>query len=128
MAESPDGFARDLERAGAQVKSVVRPVVVKGAVNVKNEGRRNSTASSRWHGRYAPQAIDFDVDETGDVIEADIGYNHDAPGNLGKQARLGGILEYGSPTSPPHRDLGRALESEEPRFEQAIADAVGRLL
>jgi hypothetical protein len=128
MAESPDGFARDLERAAAAAKPVVRRVVNRGAATIKAQARANAKSTARWHGRYAPMAINYDLDEGPSWVSADIGYDRDAGGNAGRQARLGGILEHGSPTSPAHRDIGRAFEDEVPKFERALADEIGKLL
>jgi hypothetical protein len=57
-------------------------------------------------------------------VQAEIGYDKDKRGGA-----LGNLLEYGSAaTNPPHRDIGRALDAEEPRFIAAI-EAIGvRLL
>lgn len=128
MADDPNTFARDLDRAAAAAKTVTRSVVNRGAVTIKTQAQANARASARWHGRHAPASINYDLDEGPHTVSADIGYDRDAPGNAGKQARLGGILEYGSPTSPAHRDLGRAFEDEEPKFERALADEIGKLL
>lgn len=41
---------------------------------------------------------------------------------LGGMGSLGGILEFGSPTSAPHPHLHPAFDEEVPRFDRAIAD------
>jgi hypothetical protein len=43
------------------------------------------------------------------------------PDKGGPQGALGNLLEYGSVKNPPHRDGGRALDVEEPRFEAQLA-------
>jgi hypothetical protein len=58
-------------------------------------------------------------------VDAEIGYDKNT-----KPGRLGNLLEYGGggDHSPPHRDLGRALDAEEPRFTEALAALVEKLL
>jgi hypothetical protein len=75
------------------------------------------------HNARAPYAINYDVNVDGATITAEIGYDKDLPGGS-----LGNLLEYGSRNSAPHRDLGRALDAEETRFEDALAEAVVKLL
>ena len=117
---SPDEFADHLMGAIPKVARETVSVVRRGALNVKNEGRRNSVASSGRSARHAPQTIGFD-DVTADaaVISAEVGYLG------GGQAKLGTLLEFGGGRdhSPPHRDLSRALEAEDPRFVRAMGDA-----
>lgn len=95
------------------VREVTR-VVTKGALNVKNGWRANATASSGAHARHYPRTIDYDVRPLGLLVEAEIGPSG------GGQADLAPVLEYGSPTSPPHRDGGRSADREEPRFFAAL--------
>jgi hypothetical protein len=58
------------------------------------------------------------------VARGEIGYDKDKPGGA-----LGNLLEYGLPQQqPPHRDLGRAFDSELPNFEDAIALMAKKLL
>lgn len=122
---TPDEFARHLMDAIPKVAREAALVVRRGALNVKNDARRNSIASSGFSARYAPQTIGFDdVKADGTTISAEVGYLG------GGQAKLGVLLEFGGGPdhSPPHRDLSRALEAEEPRFYQAMADAAKRAL
>lgn len=117
---TPDEFAAKLMGAIPKVARETVAVVRRGALNVKNDARRNSIASSGFSARYAPQTIGFDDAKVdGTTISAEVGY-------LGAgQAKLGVLLEFGGGRdhSPPHHDLRRALDAEEPRFLRAIADA-----
>lgn len=123
---TPDEFARHLLGAAPKAARETVAVVRRGALNVKNEGRRNSQASSGWSARFAPATIGFGDVEVSDagVISAEVGYEG------GGQAKLGTLLEFGGGAdhSPPHRDLSRALEAEEPRFVKAMADVGERAL
>jgi hypothetical protein len=122
---SPDEFADVLMGAIPRVARETVQVVKRGALNVKNEARRNSIASSGFSARHAPQTIAFDdVKADGTTISAEVGY-------LGAgQAKLGVLLEFGGGRdhSPPHHDLRRALEAEEPGFVRAMGDAGERAI
>lgn len=111
-------LARELELAAAEMPVRAAAVVAKAAVNVKQEARKNAEASSGKHAKLYPGTITYGLEAGG--LGAEIGPEKRGQGNLGH------ILEYGKVTfggvhNPPHRDLGRALDSEEPRF---IAEAV----
>lgn len=107
------GLARELELAAAEMPVKAAAVVAKTALMVKEEARRNATASSGTHAKLYPGTITYGVDAGG--LSAEIGPERRGQGNLGP------ILENGSVHNPPHRDLGRALDTEEPRF---IAEAL----
>lgn len=114
-------LAADLALAGGKAAATSAAVVAKGALNVKDEARANVQRSAPVQNAYAYAAISYDLSDAG--LEAEIGYDKDKRGGS-----LGNILEYGSRKNPPHRDLGRALDTEEPRFEAAIEAAAGKLL
>lgn len=126
-AQTPDQFAVDILRTLAEVAAGTQAVVAKGAQNVKTEARANVQKSAPVHNGGAWQAItyDTDFDVRGGKFSAEIGYDKDI-----RVGRLGNLLEYGGggDRSPAHRDVGRALDSEEPRFEEALKLMVGKLL
>lgn len=101
-------LAREFQLAAAEMPARAAALVAKGALNVKEEARRNATQSSGTHAAKYPETITYEVDVGG--LGAEIGPERRGQGNLGP------ILEYGSRNNPPHRDLGRALDAEEPRF------------
>ena len=106
-------LARVVPRARRDARAVVR----RGAVNIKRDWRANARGSAPKHAPYYPQSISFDVNPYGpNVTLAIIG-----PDKGGPQGALGNLLEYGSAKNPPHRDGGRALDVEEPRFEAQMA-------
>ena len=86
-------------------------IVRRGALNVKNDWRRNATATAGAHARLYPRSISYDVTEAPGFVEAEIGPDKDRP-----QGPLGNILEYGTSTQAGHNDGGQALDDEEPRF------------
>lgn len=121
--DTPGTLAAALLKAAAAAVGETRAVVQKGALNVKNEARVNVLRSAPTNNAYAHNAITYDTEIGKTTVGAEIGYDKNRRGGA-----LGNILEYGSVNNPPHRDLGRALDAEEPRFEKALGDAVERLL
>lgn len=123
MAEpglSAEEFAKELIKAVRKVPGRTSKVVGKGAQNVKNGARRNVKQTAPVHNAGAHKAITYD-DPTlvGLVVETEVGYDKSRRGGA-----LGNLLEYGGggDHSPPHRDLSRALDSEEDSFAEALAD------
>lgn len=106
--ESLAGLAADLAAAAAAAPVEAAAVVAKGLLNIKKGARANATASSGAHAAQYPATITYDPDPDG--LGGEVGPERRGQGNLGP------ILEYGSANNPPHRDLGRALDEEEPRF------------
>lgn len=121
---TPDQFAAVLMGAIPKAVKETVQVVRKGSANVKRDGRRNSIVSSGHSAAAAPYSIDFEVSAVGVTVVGEIGYMR------GNQAEFGALLEFGGggDHSPPHRDLGRALEVEEPKFVEALADMGERVI
>lgn len=106
-----------LARSIPIVRREARQVVSKGALNVKKDWAKNARASSGRHAPLYPRSISYDLLSVGlDITDARIGPDKGAP-----QGALGNLLEYGSAKNPPHRDGGRALDAELPRFEAQLA-------
>jgi hypothetical protein len=123
MVDTPQTLAAAILRAIATTTVEVTAVVAKGALNVKNDARKNVEQSAPVNNAYAQNAITYDSPRlAGMVIEAEIGYDKERRGGS-----LGNLLEFGGggDKSPPHRDLGRALDVEEPRFEAALYNLPG---
>lgn len=120
-------FAADLTRAGDLVASDVEPVVVKGAVNIKDQLIAEARASTH----FAPMARSIDFDIHGGqmfgvgIVEAEIGPNaeRDPAGHLDNIAYFGTSRGGGTVPDP----IG-ALEAEIPGFQRAIADLGERAL
>jgi hypothetical protein len=123
--DTPETLAAAMLRAAAAATATTTAVVTKGAQNVKNQARKNVRASAPTHNAGAAYAINYDVTPSPAGIEAEIGYDKDD-----KRGRIGNLLEFGGggDKSPPHRDLGRALDDEEKRFPDALAAAIEKLL
>lgn len=95
-----------------------RPVVAKGALNVKNALQR--AARSSGHYKHFHRSISYDL--VGD-LEAEIGPDKDRI-----QGALGNILYFGTSKNAAVLDLDQALAREAPRFELALADVAEDIL
>jgi hypothetical protein len=120
-------LAADLTAAGSGIAAKVRPVVVRGAVNVKNQMRAEMSASSSFKG--AARDIDFTMTSAKvfgvGIIEAEIG-PRSGPGRPGAIANVGYFgTSRGGGTVP---DPQGALDAEAPAFEKALGDVLGGLL
>lgn len=119
-----EGLVVQLRALPEQLARATRPVLVRGAVNIKNEWRANAAVSAGAHGRLYPLSIGFDEPTDGaGYVEAVIG-----PNKAARQGALGNLIEFGSVHNPPHNDGGRALEAEDPRFVAAVEGAVDAAL
>ena len=108
---------RHLARVVPRARRDMRAVVRRGALNIKRDWRSNARSTAPKHAPAYPSSISYDVTSYGpDIYRAVIG-----PDKAGPQGALGNLLEYGSVKNPPHRDGGRALDAEQPRFEAQMA-------
>lgn len=108
---------RHLSRVVPQARRDTRAVMMRGALNIKNEWKKNARSSSGRHAPAYPRSIGFDLLAFGpDQLLAIIGPDKGLP-----QGALGNLLEYGSVKNPPHNDGGRALINELPAFEAHLA-------
>jgi hypothetical protein len=127
VAQTPDQFAADLLASAVEAAAGTRAVMKKAAQNVKTAARRNVAESAPVENAHAQYAITYDtsVDLRNGAISAEIGYDKDLPGG-----RLGNLLEFGGggDHSPPHRDLGRAMDDEAPKFEDFMFTMAKKLL
>jgi HK97 gp10 family phage protein len=107
-------LAGDVEKAGAEVRTLGRGVVEKGCLNVKTDAR--SRIDRKWWAQIA-RTVNYDVDDHGAAIRGEIGPDLAYP-----SAHLANIPEYGTPRHPPRPFLGPALSAEEPRFLAAASE------
>lgn len=121
MTDDLTRLAHDLRAVAVTCPVAVRGVVQKGALNIKNDWRQ------RWSGHphipLLPYAITYDTADHPWGVDAEIGVDKDKP-----QGPLGNIIEYGTSDTPPLPGGAPALDTEEPRFLEALADAAERLL
>ena len=123
---SVDQFAAELLLSSVEVLPVAAVAVKKAAQNIKDEAKANVLQTAPTHNAGAHRAITYDEPTIGPAsVSSEVGYDRDLPGGA-----LGNLLEYGGggDHSPAHRDIGRAADNEEPRFEDAVRRAAGRLL
>lgn len=106
LGQAADGAAKD-----------VRPVVQKGALNIKTDARRRASGLS--HAPRYPQSITYDSHETRTGAWAEIGPDVEKEG---LQGYLGNVLEFGTTNNAPHPHIMPAAEREEPRFIKALED------
>ena len=122
-------LAYDLRAVAVTSPVVVRAVVAKGALNIKNDARQR--ASGIRHAPMYPYTITYDTTETPWGVSAEIGPDKDkvvGGGPYRTPGNLGAILEYGTSRSAPIPHLAPALDAEEPRFLDALADAAEKAL
>lgn len=123
---TPDQFAAILVGAIPKAAKATVDVVRKSSGNVKIGARKNVQMTAPIHNAHAQFDINYDVDTQGTWVVGDIGYDT----GPGKSGNLGNLLEHGGggDHSPPHRDLGRAMDVEEPRFIQALEDLTEQVI
>ena len=109
--------AADLGRVGTLSTVAARKVVEKALVNIKQDAQRRVSSHPSW--RRLPSTINYDMRG---VLDGEVGYDPRGQGNLAV------IAEFGSAHHAPHPALVPAAAAEEPRFEKALADVLGRLL
>lgn len=119
-----DQFAAFLEAAAGRAPRETEKVVRKGADRVKIGARNNVRQTAPVHNAGAQKYITYDVTARGVVVDAEVGYEKRGGGNLGNLLEYGG----GGDHSPPHLDLSRAVDDEEPRLGEALLDMGEELL
>lgn len=116
-----DDLIRDWQKVPAELMPALEKVTSKGALNIKQDWAK------RWEGHttiaHLPRAINYDLATTADTTEAEIGADH-----AKTQGTLAHIIEfanteYGTLRNAPIPGGQPALDAEEPRYVNAIADA-----
>jgi len=109
-----DAFAQELLRAVPAIQPKVKAVVSKGALNIKNQLRDEAAKSPHFKG--IGWTISYDITDDLSGIEAEIGPEKKAAGNLGNIAYFGGVHGGGATLPDPQG----ALEAEADRFMAAL--------
>jgi len=114
-------LAEDMRRVDSRMSRHVRPVVERGAVQIKNDLQ----AEMRKSRHFAPVArgISYDMRSPGGAYEAEIGPEKGSPGSLANIAYFGDSLGAGTVEDPT-----AALEREAPKFADALADLAADLV
>lgn len=117
-------LGRELAVAGDSIMGKVRPVVSKGALNVKN-GMREDMSGSAYFARVA-SSITYETRDGVGWAEAEVGpvTAGRTVGDLAHIAYFGGFPAGGGTV----RDPQAVLDEEAPRFEKAITDVIEGLL
>lgn len=110
-----DDLAGVLDGAADEARKQVRPVITRGALNVKTDWKR------RWahlsNAPALPAAITYDTRLTPTGAAAEIG-----PEKERRQGALANLIEYGSVNNAPHPGGRPAAAAEEPRLTRALED------
>ena len=116
-------LSADLTKAGAVAKRELRPILSKGALNIKKQLKKEMFASRHFKG--AGSAISYDIKADGTSLIADIGPSSEdgSPGNLANIAYFGSSRGGGTVPNPKG-----ALEAEAPNLEKYLTDLVDGLL
>jgi hypothetical protein len=114
-------FVVELDLAASRMLPEVSKVVGYGCNSIKKDWK------GRWSGfkhlRGLASTISYDVFPLPGRIVGEVGPNI----NIG-QGPLGGVAEFGTPTSAPHPGGAPALDAEAPKFEMAMLALTARLL
>lgn len=113
-------LASDLSNAPKLVKSEARGVVAKGALNIKNQMRDEA---KRRHYDFSHR-ISYDIEVSGDSIEAEIGPETGGVGSLAGIAYFGGVNGGGGTVPDPQG----ALDAEAPNVEKYLDALVAKAL
>lgn len=119
MSSDLDALAATFCRAATDAPRVAAPVIKRAAVNIKKQWRNNAKESAGKHAKAYPWTVTFDDVQVGLTgASTEIGPESRGQGNLGH------LLEYGSATSAPHNDGGRALDGELPNLAGFLTAAL----
>lgn len=126
-------FEAELRRSPQIVREGVRPVIQKGALNVKNDFNASFRESRSFKG--VAGSVSYDTKVTRDGVEAEIGPDKGRhPGASGPPkakpaAPLANIAIFGGARgggSVP--DPQKHLDAEEPKLIKAMGDVIGRAI
>lgn len=115
-------WADDLDRLADTIVDEARPVMSKGALNVKTQWRQLWSHHPRI--RHLPWQITYDLGSDETDAWAVIGPVSDP----GTQGPLGNIIEDGTLHSAPIPGGRPAMDAEAPRLERALADLGEKIL
>ena len=114
-------FALGMDKSAADVERTMRPVVQRGALNIKREMQDDASGHPRFPS--FPSSISYDTKANKSEISAEIGPDKDK-----RQGALGNILYFGTSKNAAALDINGPLDREEPKFVQAIENAIEDLL
>lgn len=115
-------LAADLSGVSAKMVKPMRAVFKEIGDETAKRWKANAVATSGDAARYYPASITVDLTFSTNLT-VEIG-----PDRNRKQGKLGPVLEFGSPTSPPHLDGLKAVTQMEPLAVIAAKSALDRLM
>jgi hypothetical protein len=118
-----DALARDLSSVPARLAPKIRPVVSRGALNVKTQLQAEARESS--HFSSLASSIGYELLEDTSGVQADIGPDRERGGGAGLLMAYWGQSRGGGGTLPD--PLG-ALEAEAPGFVSALEKVAASVL
>jgi hypothetical protein len=118
-----DEWIRSLETFAERSEKVFPKVLGQGANNIKKDWIAAWTSMPHSHIPHLVRNIGYETKEKAPVFSAEIGVR---PNRL--QSGLASIITYGTLTSGPHDAGQAALDAEEPRYVEHVADAYVDLL
>lgn len=116
MADDLYSLARDLGAVPAQTAPFARKAVEVSARNIKDAIRDAYEGAYRLPG--AARSISYDMKESQDAVEAEIGPQ------LGGQGSLVGIVDSGTSRTPGKRRIPQALAEEADGFDLGLQLAI----
>ena len=111
-------FAADMRQVDSRLARHVKPIIKRGAQNIKNQLVEEMRSSRHFRG-VAP-GISYDLVDDG--YTAEIGPTRGKPGSLANVAYFGTSRGGGTVRNPEY-----ALAEEIPGFQQALADLAAEL-
>ena len=118
-----DKLILEFDLAAAQTIAGVEAVVGRGCGNIKRDWQ--AAWSGFKHLNRIKYSISYDVFTTPGHIQGEVGPDIN---KTRFQGPLGGVAEFGTPTSAPHPGGAPALDAEAPRFEAAMVALTVKLL
>jgi hypothetical protein len=117
-------LADSLNEAAGKALEAAKPVVAKGAMNVK-QSMRDDMAASAHFGQVA-RSISYDTRSGATFVEAEVGpiTKGKTVGDLAHFAYFGGAHGGGNTVRDPQGNL----DDEAPKFLAALGDALGKVL
>jgi hypothetical protein len=113
-----EALARSLGQVPAVAIGAARAVVSKGALNIKNDTRKNVSKDPSW--KRLAASVNYSMAGNAFFAEAVVGYDDQG------QGELAGIYEFGSARRAPHPTLYPAVDRELPKFEAALGLAAAK--
>lgn len=115
-----EALAASLRAAGPKVTAALRPTTARAALNIKNTMRED--ASGHSHLGALPQYVEYELEQSGSTVEAEIGFRKEGQGNLAN------IAAFGTKNNAPVMDITRGIADETPEWLRHITEAAAKAL